>query len=299
MKAIKISRPICDIIDKNGTITTTIHSIYKSTCNLKSENRLISLLLKNKQMNPASIMLDSSFFDGQMAIGDTVELTKISNNSNIKESFFQLYVDTDNIDIFDPSLPCHHFIDFSQMRNINKYLAKNETEMGIYPLLCKHYNDDISSSKSYYSSMMENYITPYLNDFINELENKSHSIDLKFTIGFGAGLTPSFDDLLVGLMSFLVYTKNDYFQVISSSCLIRVDQTTDISREMLLLATKKQFNEDIINLYNAIDNEILFMDRLDKVMKYGHSSGHDTLCGIYLGVKLFGFPSNKKQLKLL
>ena len=289
MKVIKVSRFVYDLLTNNESITVHVHSIYNSTCNLESEHYgLISLLTENKEMNPVSIMLDTRLFPRCLSLGDKIELSRIQfHDSYHQNTGCTLFINLDDVEIFESNLPNHQNNFLISTVMFADFLCFNEKEMGIYSLFCSNDNTALTSQASYYSSFMSEYIQPYLNQFINDLKSKNNAIDLKHIIGFGSGLTPSMDDVLVGLMSFLKYTKHEYFDIISKACLPHVNRTTDISKEMLLLATKKQFNEGVVNIYNSTNNKSLFMKNLTHLLKYGHSSGHDTLCGIYFGMRWF------------
>ena len=104
-------------------------------------------------------------------------------------------------------------------------------------------------------------------------------------IGQGQGLTPSFDDMIIGA---LLCGHGFGYDLESSRTLIRKtiqnDQqiTTAVSREYLLHATEGYFSSCLLSLVKSLqqrsnDN---ISHRVDKLCRLGATSGVDTLAGI-------------------
>lgn len=114
-----------------------------------------------------------------------------------------------------------------------------------------------------------------LNKF--EVEEKlkngiKEEIQYYFT-GRGKGLTPSGDDILLGF-SLILYLFDE------NITLKYGDFTTDISRQYFKAFNKRYVNEQFFNLiYDNVKNSI------EEIKKIGHTSGYDTLFGIFLGIK--------------
>lgn len=132
---------------------------------------------------------------------------------------------------------------------------------------------------------------------------KKHSIDydyldltssLKKLIGLGVGLTPSGDDFIVGLLSFLTVCENtdpifsELVVSIRTSISNSLKNTTDVSSEFLYYACKNEFSELIHDLYEKVqlfDRKQVMVSML-RFCQFGHSSGNDVLCGIMFGLRL-------------
>lgn len=316
MTKLILAQPIYDQLIQHGSITATVHSVFNLACNLQSHLGLISLLTKPKKMNPCAILLPQEVNFKLLVIGSKVELRCINNTdidpvlspssvieANIDNLILHINLGTDativseQVECFSPSLsaalPITPSLQSRLQSHIAHFLQRNQKPLGIYPLLCLHTQFNITTHLVYQPEIMAEYITPHLQRFIADLVLQNSAIELRSIIGFGAGLTPSMDDLLVGLLSWLDFSQHAYFCPLAQAVKDNAAQTTDVSKAMLLHATSKQYNEEIIELYACLNKphnpDAALNAALDVVIAYGHSSGHDTLCGIYLGLILFGY----------
>ena len=327
MTKITLAQPIYDQLMHHGSISTTVHSVFNAACNLQSPFGLISLLTQPKKMNPSAILLPQGVSLKSLIVGAKVELCVINNtDSNLSPaSAACAHIDnlilhinlgagativSEQIARFNPSLPAALPIALSQQSSLQLHIASflqcNQKSLGIYPLLCQQPRLNIATHLVYQPEMMIKYITPHLQRFIAAIAQQDRAIELKsiigfgagltpsmddLLVGFGAGLTPSMDDLLVGLLSWLDFSQHPYFYLLAQAVQASAAQTTDVSQAMLLHATHHRYNQEITELYAILNQPLnpLALDvALDSVVAYGHSSGHDTLCGIYLGLIFFG-----------
>lgn len=118
--------------------------------------------------------------------------------------------------------------------------------------------------------------------FQNQLAG--NAVNWAMFIGKGPGLTPSTDDMLVGMLfaHYLVEPEKSlsYFfnETPSLSSL-----TTIVSKHYLEYATQGIFSTYLIQLGKKIKNkEIIFKDMLE-ILSIGHHSGADTLLGLWMG----------------
>ena len=95
----------------------------------------------------------------------------------------------------------------------------------------------------------------------------------KYFTGRGKGLTPSGDDILMGY-SFICSLCGEKIELLYGSL------TTDISRQYFDAFNKGYVSQNLLNLLKY-DTE----KAVEKLTKTGHTSGYDTLLGIYLGIK--------------
>lgn len=107
-------------------------------------------------------------------------------------------------------------------------------------------------------------------------------------IGKGLGLTPSGDDIIVGLLAILKATGKNKGLVEKIKDSIQnngKDRTTDISYEYLYYAVQGKFSkavkETCIDLIMGDKYKVL--NSAMKLINMGHTSGMDTLRGILLG----------------
>ena len=273
-----------------------IHSIFKSTVNILSEDgKFIPIVINDKPMSPFSLKLDKiiDFKDMDIMIGDKVIFTKN-------------YLKGDNITIrYDNAITWDNSIDLYQQLDsledvklklniIKEYIREKGNKDGIFRLMqfipfdLYNGNDHIlDSSQIFIKERFENFVKAFINNNIKEINTLSKKI-----IGFGPGLTPSMDDFLSGMMIANLYVSH-YLKLsiedaysINKQIVYNIDnKTTRVSEEMLKQSSIGETNEDIRNLMVRIigisNNQL--SDLLEKVINFGHSSGTDILCGIYIG----------------
>lgn len=118
-------------------------------------------------------------------------------------------------------------------------------------------------------------------------------VDIKSIVGRGKGLTPAWDDFIVGFYAVLkANCADDALRPKIRELLFDkgVRPTTDISHDFLTKAVKGCFSQNILNLVNSIQNNIFDEKSYLNVIKYGGTSGVDTCIGIMSGyASLLGF----------
>ncbi|SES38173.1 DUF2877 domain-containing protein [Psychrobacillus sp. OK032] len=114
---------------------------------------------------------------------------------------------------------------------------------------------------------------------------------LRYFLGRGQGLTPSGDDMIVGLLAFdaVSTTLSTCFYEKVSELIEGESITTDVAREYLRYALKQEYSSTVSNLINALadGNDSNFKKVLDDLIGVGHSSGLDTTLGILIGMLVF------------
>ncbi|WP_066067635.1 DUF2877 domain-containing protein [Neobacillus soli] len=118
---------------------------------------------------------------------------------------------------------------------------------------------------------------------------------LRFFLGRGKGLTPSGDDMIVGLLAFDATSHfiSALFYKQLSELLESEPITTDVSREYLRYAIRHEFGSTVTELVNSLasgDNST-FNKAFQNLLEVGHSSGLDTLFGILIGMLAFKNPN--------
>ncbi|WP_067839309.1 DUF2877 domain-containing protein [Amphibacillus sediminis] len=129
-----------------------------------------------------------------------------------------------------------------------------------------------------------------INQLINAAPTNRHLIkdSIHYFFGRGIGLTPSGDDFISGLlMAEAALTPDSYWKDELNEHLSK-HSTTDVSRHYLncLIAgyVSEHFKQLLINLNQAVESTKA--ERLVKdVTNYGHTSGYDTLFGLYVALK--------------
>lgn len=136
----------------------------------------------------------------------------------------------------------------------------------------------------------DNLLIDGLKNAIVSQDNRYIKNNLLKIIGRGKGLTPSGDDLLIGLI-----WANDIRRIFSEESISALKEliveeglTTDVSTSYYKAALTGRYSSRLIDLCNALIN----IDRLEiekqilQIIEYGHTSGRDILSGIALGINM-------------
>ena len=112
-------------------------------------------------------------------------------------------------------------------------------------------------------------------------------------IGVGTGLTPSGDDFITGMLSafsaFPEAFNQDIVEQIRNSLSLNLQNTNEISMAFIKCALDNQFSVPVISLYQWLRSEDGSLESrksqsdeiLQSFLAIGHSSGIDTLTGIW------------------
>ena len=135
-------------------------------------------------------------------------------------------------------------------------------------------------------------------------EETAQAVDVavRRLIGFGPGLTPAGDDLLVGLMATLHRLQHRLdggpavpmwvghaLRVVGRAVRREARRTTDVSAHYLRLAADGEFGEAITRLLDALAAgapRTTVTARAQDVLRMGASSGADAVAGVLLGVRV-------------
>lgn len=118
---------------------------------------------------------------------------------------------------------------------------------------------------------------------INSTDSAFIEQTLRYFIGRGSGLTPSGDDILLGIL--LVGQESTPFKEILTTLIQTELLTTDISQTYLKYALQDQFSDTLLALYEAFQTGAETKDIVERVYQNGHTSGIDTIAGVALAIK--------------
>lgn len=111
---------------------------------------------------------------------------------------------------------------------------------------------------------------------------------LRYFLGRGKGLTPSGDDIILGILSVdqaFPFLQSAFKQILNT-LLLEKGLTTTVSEEYLTYALKGQFSTILIKIMRFLSgsqNESA-NDLLEELLQNGHTSGLDTATGICLAL---------------
>ena len=126
---------------------------------------------------------------------------------------------------------------------------------------------------------IDSYFKAKYDDFKNQLIEKNQIIlskSLESLVGYGKGLTPDFDDYLVGLLYTFARLDKERFLVLSTAVLDNLKNTSLISQEYLLSA----INNKEFELVNLVISDSPHKEECEKLMSIGNSSGTNILLGV-------------------
>jgi hypothetical protein len=127
---------------------------------------------------------------------------------------------------------------------------------------------------------------------LSKLRDLSFKVsDFAYCLGYGAGLTPSSDDMCVGYFATLQgmrITTPEYCASLHQWIVEIGDHYTNkISLKFIQCILINQVEEDVAECLNALFNlpHEVFVQCADALMMHGSSSGSDVLLGIYLALQ--------------
>ncbi|MFM1524409.1 MULTISPECIES: DUF2877 domain-containing protein [Helcococcus] len=252
----------------------TVHSKFNKAINLQLDNGLFfSVLNRNIDASPFSILLDLINFDSiDIFVGEKFYIknkTIYFKNEVVSYKKAKIYKLNKSIIDGNSEYLIHNYKIIENKLQSLKDKITNETEK-------------IINNKLYLVSE-ELFLS-----FKNNDEKKIMDIIEKL-IGLGMGLTPSGDDYISGLLLIIVAINSplkEYKELFYKIILKNKYNTNIISYEMLKNSIEGDFKSLYTNFLNKVFNCKLNFDDIDMILKIGHTSGKDTLLGIFTGLKI-------------
>lgn len=301
----EICRHVYYLLDGQKQIQGSIHSIFNRVCNLTFKDwPIISLMFNSLPIKPMAISFKpskiTSFHDLEIDKGHVV----LYNDGQILVPQIGFRLNLKGAKVHD-SRPAFEFDtgnDYDIRKNIAELrnILQKGNPLGLLPVICcfeesiGEIGDIISENRN------SQFAWPRISNLIksiNQGDMRGISNSASNIAGFGPGLTPSADDMLVGIMISFIYAanyynwQNDYEKSINSSILKGAEgKTTQLSYEIMSFAAQGEVTKNIHDLMKCIyskPGKFLYENAMD-VMNYGETSGSDLLTGIYIGCKISG-----------
>lgn len=274
-----------------------VHSIYERTINLMLDGQLIALQIADSPVSPISIILP---------LNETgLDKLKIKSNSPVSIDGTNLLIGKNIIsldhayDVYDDTLYEHNFS--TSLKDVVWQLITTSGRDGFSVLISSHDTPDdialsyarkkldaaesICSTMTSINSADETTKSNQLNKLCNSLSG---------LIGVGTGLTPGGDDFMTGVLSTFKALPQCFnhklLSSLSNSICSRRNNTNEISSAFIDCALRGQFSKAIIDLYDSVCSDNVqasgigqesIDNLLDSFLDIGHTSGIDTLTGIY------------------
>ncbi len=265
----------------------TVHSVYRKTINLKIGSYILALQAAASPLSPISLittldeksMADLSVTAGQMVNIKNSTINISAPKADIHFKYFnaplfssKLFPVTD----FDKCLPV-----LQQVLNSSRSNGFRTLFWNTGPMYAPVSGLDLSLVLTSAGSRISKCTTLFNQKFYEDA-----AMELTHLLGLGIGLTPSGDDFLCGVLAGLILcgkSSHPFSRCLKAGLLKHLSDTNDISQAFLMCALHSHFSQAVKSLTSSGSAE----DILTVFEAIGHSSGIDTLCGIFYAVSLY------------
>ncbi len=261
-----------------------VHSVYRKTINICIDRQLISLQMKGTPLSPLSIILDAGELDSafdKIQAGDKVRILR----HGILISGIEIYKENTEIaslKITDGMMEASKDVLLDRKALLYEGILELLKEKEVLDLF-------ILKGRAVCRTEIALYAEKIIHEFKNALkneENEKAAERIICLVGLGKGLTPSGDDFLCGMLAGLTYCSKER-KAVELLCVLKkhigeaAKRTNDISGAFLKCAVDGYYSEAIIKL-PTLDNGGKIACLFSEI---GHSSGADTLCGVFFAVE--------------
>lgn len=260
-------------LDKSRS-TWSVHSIFNKSLNIQNvqQNRLIHIASSSYAKMPEAIYIEEGMLKKLIT---TVKVNQSIKISSGQIDFGNAVIFLNRAKAYFSQLAPHYLLNKASFERYIAIICKLEKENGFgFPISALKNNSSIQVS----TSMNQ------LNDlFLSDLEENKKAV--QYLIGRGKGLTPSGDDMLIGVMAANRFIQrlpelfyNNVKEILSSD----IKPTTFVSEHYLNCALQHNFNELIIQLVTSLSKDTGRCELEKNILEIGalgHTSGLDMLTG--------------------
>lgn len=288
---------------KSRNLIGNIHSVFKNVVNFTIDKTMLTLGNSSISIGPKTAIVGQKINFIELGFKKDMAIEIIGAKIVVRDLELEFKYKPKEIWSSNPNF-IYKKSNSDLLRKKVNYLGKMIFEDGdldsISPIIFELKNDfiwinDIKDQPITFTNKNMHFIVSRFNHLIKAIETNSwDEIDelSKSVIGFGPGLTPASDDLILGLMIGLLYSHQDINKAIVRNkhfISLTEGKTTDVSYEALKNAVYGKVNirikEAIISiLSNQTINEMKI--KILKLFEIGQTSGTDVLTGIFIGIKL-------------
>ncbi len=256
-----------------------VHSVYRKTINLSFGRMLLALQAEGSPLSPISLITraDPAHFgalpvkEGDFAAGSSQGI-QIKAGSGDPISFLISEQDCQFYDLrITDALPPGHI---HRVRQEAETLVRN-SDTGGFDMLFKASTPTLPLHLQVAKAKIENCMSHY-----QKQDFQSAAEALRGLIGLGTGLTPSGDDFLCGVLAAISLTgavTHPFSRALSEKISSHLQDTNPISSAFLSCALAGQSSLAVKKLAKGES----IRSCAEAFHAIGHSSGIDSLCGIY------------------
>jgi hypothetical protein len=263
----------------NSVSEGLVHSVYRKTINIQFGDYLLALQVALSPVSPVSLIteLDAA----------SMETLFVSPGLKVKASpgTLSIYgsVSVINFYFLEADLFKSKLISKSPQlsRDTLKSVLDHSAAEGFSTIFTSSCVKDGENNlgAELVTAAATNHLTA-CNTYMQTADYEKATEELVSLIGLGVGLTPSGDDFLCGVLAGLILTGNSDHplnSILKEKIGVNLNNTNDISRTFLRCALLSHFSKPIKDLIFPASVE----DIHASFEAVGHSSGFDSLCGIY------------------
>lgn len=275
--------------------TGIVHSVYRKTINISLNGQLLAIQAEGSPLSPISLITNMS--------QEEMEELPVFKSQRIR-------ITEEKLLFFSGGAPAFEF-PFSKAEVCDLKMQSTLTDQQLDTLTPQIYDAILhagtkgfdlifSKSEEVDSNLMMlagkkrlETATDLLQQYATDRDSsllESAAEELVHLIGLGIGLTPSGDDFLTGICAGLLLC---HLEDLAFSDIIRrlihehITDTNDISGAFLTCALDGQFSQSVNSLWQKPEQSSA--EILESFAKIGHSSGVDSLCGIFYVLKIIRF----------
>lgn len=261
----------------NHYSTGTVHSVYRKTINLHLGPALVALQAASSPLSPVSLITNLQAPEmGALSIQPEDPVSTDGQSITIHSHGIRIAFDLSGALVFDSFLPDQAVpVDVTAVKE-----AIRQSGSGGFSELFSPEPGKASSDfgKEAFLAVAKKRLKDArrLSDSACYEEASSSLAGL---LGLGIGLTPAGDDFLCGFLAGLRFAgqwEHPFARLLRKEISQHLGDTNDISRTFLSCALQSHFSRPVKELPYSDTSKIL-----SSFCQIGHSSGIDTLCGIF------------------
>ena len=268
----------------------TVHSVYQKAVNLKANGQLLALQPRGSVLSPISLITDCSeaaLAKLLLSAGKKLEIPLNIRSASCQDLSLPFRKPGSEVFLQEHlSTKIRDAIAMAGQSELPPYLRGMELILNQPELI----------RESPYMNAASQYLAQFHQIAQTSAEPSKMAGCLCHLIGLGIGLTPSGDDFLCGFLAGVRLSdlttwpaallgntsasggKSAFLPLLDQHILHTLDRTNEISAAFLRCAALGQFSEPVHLLLNS---NMTAREIYEAFSRIGHSSGIDTLCGIY------------------
>jgi hypothetical protein len=254
----------------------TVHSVYRSACNLAHGDTLIILAVFASPEGPTTVRLDAA---GSIDLRDWFHPGEAVTSRGAWLAFANVRVD------------CGHARTWAPPQQALYAPTPIDLARGLQVARTR-----LDAQRTHCASVLHREGAAVCRDLehaCRSLESGAAQTQVARLIGWGEGLTPAGDDFVVGLLAALQILAGDdarrsFLHRLCATVAAASAYTTAVAAHYLRLAAHDHFNADLHDLRDALlagDDPARLERSLDTVLSRGATSGGDLLAGLLAGIR--------------